>query len=130
MLVDVNVIAQEMKKKKSQRKFTPVFFIFAILGWGGYWFSPYLLDSIPPILKVGKLIDQEIYSGKIDVEIMSTDPTLAMLPATAKLVRSEISKLLLNPPVINTPSNRIEAVLARLKDKAVLVELVTELCTL
>ncbi|HIC02956.1 TPA: M23 family metallopeptidase [Candidatus Poribacteria bacterium] len=64
-----------MKKKKSQRKFTPVFFIFAILGWGGYWFSPYLLDSIPPILKVGKLIDQEIYSGKIDVEIMSTDPT-------------------------------------------------------
>ena len=64
-----------MKQKKSQKKLTPAFFIFVVLGWGGYWFSPYLLDSTKPVLKIKGLVDQEIYSGKIDVDIMATDPT-------------------------------------------------------
>jgi len=64
-----------MKKKKSQRKLTPAFFIFVVLGWGGYWFSPYLLDSTKPVLKVEGLVDQGTYNGKINVDIIATDPT-------------------------------------------------------
>ena len=90
--INVNIVIPTMKQKKSQksqRKFTPAFFIFC-LAWGGYWFSPYFLDSTQPILKVEGLVDQEIYSGKIDIDIMSTDPTHRS--AGLKLVTAQIDQ--------------------------------------